>query len=74
MGGLLAICLNGEDNCAPPRLPFQSLPKKSFLSHPHHRILAASFLPQPERKGDTRGAFREPEAGIDKHGSGKPCF
>jgi hypothetical protein len=36
--------------------------------------LAASFVPQPERKGDTRGAFREPEAGIDKHGSGKPCF
>ncbi|MFN6987147.1 MAG: hypothetical protein ACK4OI_20195, partial [Rhizobium oryzihabitans] len=41
----------------------------SIPTRPFRRIIPL----QPERKGDTRGAFRGTVAGIDKHGSGRPC-
>ncbi|CUX35854.1 hypothetical protein AGR4B_Lc10370 [Agrobacterium tumefaciens str. CFBP 5621] len=52
---------------------FSNFQENTFPSVPisHFRRI---ILPQSERKGETRGAFREPAAGIDKHGSGRPCF
>lgn len=70
---MLSVIHPKREGFPPPLFTFQQLPENTFPSVPisHFRRI---ILPQSERKGETRGAFREPAAGIDKHGSGRPYF
>lgn len=71
MRGPSATQKRGRFSVAQPSSPV-TYRKTSLHISPPARSAASSVL-QPEWKGDTRGVFRGPVAGIDKHGSGRPC-
>ncbi len=69
---MLAVCCQRREHfrATPPFFPVTY--RKTFPLHVPTRPFRCIIPLQPERKGDTRGAFRGPAAGIDKRGSGKP--